>query len=459
VKGLGTALAACVLALSVPAAGSSGGVGVWTRVTPSTLQNIDTVGLARTSAGLQVVWPGKAGSKTDLLHAAILGSGRLGPVSTIVPGWGSLADGSIVATPSGLQAFFAGVRSTSTSDPYSSGTVFTATAPGAGAPWTLGSTAVAAPSNAYASDWVASTLEKDGTPVTAWTGTSGFYIHRGVDPATPNVKVQAACCAYYASLATDSTTGEVDAAWYSNAHGGYGIHVRRVLPSLGPDRVLPGSGSGNSAVSPTEPVGIVGRAGAAGTCTAYGVGYPTWKALDVWCTSRGSPLRVWTGTVTRFTVAPALAGRVWAIWANGTTIYAARSNKVVTQFGAAVPVAAPPGTSDIWNVQGDGAASPTAPLDLLAAVTTHGIAFWHTRVEPGLTLIAGRAAGGRTGFSVLDAGDPVHGARIAVSGPHGTTLVASAGSATAVLPAGRYTAVATAVGYSPAKASFTVPKP
>jgi hypothetical protein len=455
-RGFSVALAACAFALAVSAAGRGGGVGTWTRVTPPTLQNIDTVGLARTSAGLQVVWLGKAGSKTDLLHTTILGNGGLGPTTKIVAGWGSLADGSIVATPSGLQAFFAGVRSSSTSDPYSSGTVFTATASHGGAPWALGVTAVAAPSNAYASDWVASTLEKDGTPVTAWTGTSGFYIHKGLDPATPNVKVQAACCAYYASLATDSATGEVDAAWYSNAHGGYGMHVRRVLPSLGPDRVLPGSASGNSAVSPTEPVGITGRAGSAGTCAAYGVGYPTWKALNVWCTSRGSQVRVWTGAVTRFTVAPALDGRVWAVWANGTTIYAARSNKAVTQFGAAVPVAAPHGTSDIWNVQGDGAASPTAPLDLLASVTTSGIAFWHTRVEPGLTLLARRAPGGRTAFSVLDAGDPVHGAKIAISGPHGITLVAASGNATATLLQGRYTAIATANGYSPAKAAFTV---
>jgi hypothetical protein len=429
------------------------------RVTPSTLQSTDTVGLVRTSAGLQVVWLGKAGTKTDLLHTAILGNGGLGPVSKVVADWGSLADGSIVATSSGLQAFFAGVRSTSTTDPYSSGTVFTATAPSTGSAWTLGGTAAAAPSNAYASDWVASTIEKDGTPVTAWTGTAGFYIHEGVDPAKPNVKVQGACCAYYASLATDTSTGHVYAAWYSNAHGGYGMHVAQVLPTLGGDHVLPGSGSGNSAVSPTEPVGIVGRAGAPGVCAAYGVGYPTWTALNVWCSTRAAPIRVWTGALTRFTVAPALDGRVWAIWADGTTIYAARSNRTVSQFGAPVQVPAPGGTSDIWNVQGDGTASPTAPLDLLASVTTHGIGFWHIGVEPGLTLLAKRASGGRTAFSVLDAGDPVHGARIAVSGPHGITLVAVSGNATTSLPEGHYTAVVTANGYSPAKAGFLVPAP
>ena len=128
--------------------------------------------------------------------------------------------------------------------------------------------------------------------------------------------------------------------------------------------------------------------------------------MDVSCTSRAGAVRVWTGPVTHFTVAPALDGRVWAIWSTSSTIYAARSNRSVTQFGAAVPVTPPAGASDIWNVTGDGAQSPTAPLDLLASVTKGGIAFWHTKVEPGLTLVVHPAAPGSATFAVLDAGDP-----------------------------------------------------
>jgi hypothetical protein len=446
-------IAVASLALIVAGSGSAGGVGTWSRVTGTNLTNTDQAGLARNASGLQVVWLSKAGTKQDLLQTTISTSGHQGGTKKVVAGWGSLANGSLVSTSSGLQAFFAGIRSTSTTDPYSSGTVFTAT----GASWTLGGGPVAAPSNAYASDLVASALEKDGTPVTAWTGTGGFYIHRGLDPATPNVKVQAACCAYDASLATDSATGAVYSAWYSNAAGGYGIHWRRVLPALGPDRVLPGSASADrrSAVSPIQAVGIVGRAGAPGVCTAWGLGYPTWKALDVACTSRAGAVRVWAGPVTHFTVAPALDGRVWAIWSTSSTIYAARSNRAVTQFGAAVPVTPPAGTSDIWNVTGDGAASPTAPLDLLASVTTGGIAFWHTQVEPGLTLVVH----GKT-FGVLDAGDPVHGAKLQLAGPQAVTLAAPAGAATAGnLAPGRYTVTASAAGYTSAKGSFTVPKP
>jgi hypothetical protein len=459
-RGIGTTLAAVCTAVLLTGAGSAGEVGTWTRVTGSTLSNIDGMGLARASDGLHVVWLSKNGTKGDLLHATIRPNGSLGPVSKVVAGWGALTDGSIQATSSELQVFFSGIRSTVTSDPYSSGTVFTATAPRSGAPWTLVAGSATPASSAYASDWIASTLGTDGTPVTGWTGTYGFFIHKGVDPAVPNVKVQAACCAYQASLATDSASGNVFAAWYSNATVGQGIHVRQVLPSLGRDRVLPGSASADrrSSVSTGQPVGIVGRAGAPGVCSAYGVGYPTWLAVNVWCTTRGAPVRVWTGHVTHFTVARALDGRVWALWSTSSTLYAARSNRSVTQFGAAVPVAPPRGTSTIWNVTGDGSASPTAALDLLASVTTHGIAFWHTRVEPGLTVLVHTAPGGRREFSVLDAGDPVHGAHIQLTGPHATTLPAPAGTASATLPAGHYTATATAAGYTAAKTAFIVPQ-
>lgn len=448
----------CAAALLLPSAGSAGGVGTWTRVTPPTLSNIDTIGIARSRGGLQLVWLQKSGTKADLVHSSITAGGSTGPLTKVVAGWGSLTDGSIAATPSGLQAFFSGIRSTSTTDPYSGGTVYTASSSASGGHWALGSAPAAAPSSAYASDWIASTLEKDGTPVTAWTGTNGFFVHKGLGATTPNVKVQGACCAYQASLATDNATGHVYAAWYSNATGGYGIHLAQVQPSLGGDHVLTGSASADrtSAVSPSQPVAIVGRDGAPGVCAAYGVGYPTWRAVNLWCSTRNAPVRAWSGQVTRFAVAPALDGRVWAIWSTSTTIYAARSNRSVTEFGAAVPVAPPAGTSDIWNVTGDGAASPTAPLDLLASVTTHGIAFWHTRVEPGLTLVARRVAGGKTQLTVLDAGDPVHGARITASGAGSSTVTAASGTATVKLAPGRYTATATAAGYADAKGAFVV---
>ena len=90
-------------------------------------------------------------------------------------------------------------------------------------------------------------------------------------------------------------------------------------------------------------------------------------------------------------------------------------------------------------------------------MTTHGIAFWHTRVEPGLTLVVRHASGSRTQLSILDAGDSLHGAHVQISGQHSTALSAAAGTASATLPAGHYAATATAAGYTAAKTGFVVP--
>jgi hypothetical protein len=90
-------------------------------------------------------------------------------------------------------------------------------------------------------------------------------------------------------------------------------------------------------------------------------------------------------------------------------------------------------------------------------VTTHGIAFWHTRVEPGSTLVVRHVSGGRTQLSILDAGESVHGAHVQISGPRSTALSAPAGTASATLRAGHYTATATAAGYTAAKTGFVVP--
>jgi hypothetical protein len=58
---------------------------------------------------------------------------------------------------------------------------------------------------------------------------------------------------------------------------------------------------------------------------------------------------------------------------------------------------------------------------------------------------------GGASFAVLDAGDHVNGAVVKVTGPHDGTVGASAS-----LPSGRYTATASASGYTSAAATFSV---
>ena len=128
-------------------------------------------------------------------------------------------------------------------------------------------------------------------------------------------------------------------------------------------------------------------------------------------------------------------------------MYATRSNRAATKFGAVVEVNPPAGTRSIWKVAGDGA---LGPLDLVVSASTPGsLAFWHTQVLPGLSLAC---RGGRVVLcTVSDAGDPVRGATVRMGG---RTLTTNArGKALADLPAGAYRAAASKAGYTSASAS------
>jgi hypothetical protein len=139
-------------------------------------------------------------------------------------------------------------------------------------------------------------------------------------------------------------------------------------------------------------------------------------------------------------------GRLWAGWEDSDTGKAVfrRSNKTATKWGAAVPVTLPPGRIFQLNLD--------ARLDRVDAVIrtesgagTVGLAT--DQIQPGLTLVA---TGGKTQtFRVLDAGDPIVGAKVKVAGRSLTTN--AKGRATADLRPGRYTATASKGGYVGAK--------
>jgi hypothetical protein len=450
------AVAVFVLPASSTLAGSP---GVWSRVTAPDGRNIDQVSLARTADGvLHLAWLQKAGAKENLVQSAITPSGGSAGSATVQSGWSALNNPALVVDGGGLRVLFAGIRTTSTTDPYSGGSVYSATAGPSGKGWKLAAGAVAGPSSAYASDQVGAAVSKDGTQTFAWSGTFGLFVHPGLDPTVPNQKQQSACCAYSAGLGTDSAADAVVLAWFSNAAAHQGLYARRVQPTPGPTKYLSGSADAtrHSAVSTDQVVGVTGRIGAPGVYIAYGVGYPTWKAVNLYEYTSGRTLHVATGTEIRHvSVAAGPDGRVWVMWADGDRIFATRSNRQATVFGATVPVDPPHGTDTIWKLFGNGS---LGPLDLLASVSMPGsLAFWHTQVPPGLTLTSAPGPPTKdsskrtTVFHVLDAGDPVGGAKVTVSG---RTLTTSAdGRASADLPAGKFTATAGKPGYTSATAS------
>jgi hypothetical protein len=135
-------------------------------------------------------------------------------------------------------------------------------------------------------------------------------------------------------------------------------------------------------------------------------------------------------------------GRLWAGWEDSDTGKAVfrRSNKTATKWGAAVPVTLPPGRIFQLNLD--------ARLDRADAVIrtesdTGTVGLATDQIRPGLTLAA---TGGKTqSFRVLDAGDPIAGAKVKVAGRSLTTD--AKGRATADLRPGRYAATASKSGY------------
>ena len=167
---------------------------------------------------------------------------------------------------------------------------------------------------------------------------------------------------------------------------------------------------------------------------AYATGYPALNRIRLWRVgSNGSTTVGVVPTASgepSATVAAAPDGRLWVIWKqeiNGHPhVFAVRSNKAATRFGAVVDAGAPPGAFSGYRV--DGSAIVSA-LDLFGSFSigpTPSVATWYRRELPGLSLTAAprklhRGHGTTVSFQVTDAADPVRGARVSAAGHSGTT--------------------------------------
>ena len=202
-----------------------------------------------------------------------------------------------------------------------------------------------------------------------------------------------------------------------------------------------------SEASRREP--IAARAGG-GVFVAGMSGYPTLDRVLLW---RLDPSGSVAGTLVAASepnvghAEPAIAaapdGRIWIAWlkpnpAGGRTIVARRSNRTGTVLGAAVTRNAPSGNA-IGTVNISAQSDRLDVLGIMSTVTNQK-SVQHTQMLPGLTLLRsgpGRSRPGRkyaVTFSVLDAGDPVAGARVSGGGRAATT--AANGRATLTLRRG-----------------------
>jgi hypothetical protein len=301
----------------------------------------------------------------------------------------------------------------------------------------------------------------NGTTLQAWAGTLGTWVHAGLDPATPNHDLQAPLGQYGYDVGTAvDAAGRAVVAWYSSGAGRLGVFAQDVAADgspVGSAVNMPGTAAMKVGMLGRTP--IVARPGG-GFYVAYATGYPALNTVRVWRVGTGAapvvgrPNRNGNSTAT---IAAGADGRLWVVWTDttrGTRVLARRSNRTAGIFGATVDAGRPAGAASGYRLDASAAGGALDVLGLFSTGTSSNAATWHRRILPGLTLTATprtvrRDRATTVRFTVLDAGDPVRGARVTVGGASGTTK--ANGRVELTIPGGSQpaSARATAAGYTP----------
>ncbi|HEX6582265.1 MAG TPA: hypothetical protein VF056_01595 [Thermoleophilaceae bacterium] len=420
--------AAALAVLLTVCAASSASAAPWKRVTTPDGASTDQVGLARTADGmLHLVWSHPTGPNTeDLNHTVITPGGGLGATTPVQSGWVSVSNAALVLDAGGLRAFWGGLRTTDSSDPHQE--VSTAVSLDGGARWALQPGSInPGGAQSYASN-LAATVRPDGSTLQGFAGTLGTWVHSGLSPATPNYDYQGPLgqYGYDPNLATDAS-GRSVMAWYSNASGHLGVLAQDVNPDgspIGAARTMPGTGGMR--------IGMLGRTPLAPLGPSPYVAYPTPNQIRVWRVGAGNAPavgRVAGSGSPAVAIAPTRDGRLWVLWTKGfgdPDVLARRTNVGARKFGAIVNGGHPKDAMQAFKLDGSAVGGALDVLGNFNIGTTATAVTSHRRILPGLTLSA-RPSRVRRGeptevrFTVLDAGDPVQGARVTADGESGRT--------------------------------------
>jgi hypothetical protein len=390
------------------------------------------LGLARTGGVLHVIW-NRGASPTSIYDTRLSAAGTPVGTSTVATGWDGNGGIALLAMPDkSLRLFAVGGHTPGLGSSLVG--VNTLTAPASGATWTLAPGVVWGGAVANAAGFLGATLTKDGQPVTSWDG----FVHPSLDPGAPIVPYEADMAT--SSVVTDAATGAVVLSGVTIAGKG-GTFVKQVLPSAGPSVLLPSGLQGRNS-------GVSARIGAPGVYVAY----TDTKTVRLY--RYGGPTKtIASGPYDDAAVFAGPEGRLWLVWGGSTVgLYVTRSNRSVTAFEPVQKLALPAGTTTLYSVAGEGSAGPLDLFgDLLVGTKDRG--FRHTHVLARFAIQA-HAAKGKVTLAARDAGDPVAGAALTVGAHHLHTD--AKGLATLTLRPGSYSAAATAAGYAPASARFTV---
>lgn len=442
--------------------------GHWAQVTTPLADNplIPEIGLARGADGvLHVLWLNGSGP-WRVKDTPIAASGQVGKPATIATDF-LATDPDVTTTPSGVVAFWNGIKSNTPNSPQGT---FTATRPPSGGSWSVSGSAIAPlPAVPDTSSSDSATTGSDGQPWFAYSGTDSMVVDHVGHPevqVAPSLK----CCLDNAGLAVDGASGQTWLAYSSLIPNSQGIFARPLSATgkpSGPAVRLPQSlGTDGNIIPPQQRTAITGRGqGRAGVFAVYGSGWPKFTSLKEIRLGTASARTMATFGRTQDMAGTAItadqAGRLWVAWATGRGtspgLFVRRSNPAAGAFGPAERVALPGGTTAVLKVYINARGGALDVVALIDRGNLNKTTYWATEVLAPLALSATRSSGGgaKVTFRVTDAGTAVPGATVRFCGKHFTTPKSGQVSfRVASVSHGSATGTATKAGY--AGASLTV---
>ena len=470
-------LVALVALVAVAPAARAGGPGAWTDVSGPVGSLLVQPRVARDAAGLlHVVWI-TGGAQQDLRYRPISAGGTAGAVQTLASAWPTLNNPALVydgaAASNQLMVFAGGIRSGDPTETHS-GLNWWASSNG-GTTWALQPGLVSGPGGiAYSSE--VSAVATPSAVFQTWSGTAGVFVHRGL-VAGPDENVNdVGDYGYNAALGYDATGNRLYVVAAYNATGKPGLWAREIDQTTGAGlgasfqlvkSTTDYSGSESFDMMQTT-VPVTGLTGQAGVVVAYPTGYPSTTTLRVWKIAGGTTTTTVLASSADEKGATAVAadanGRAWVVWTqnggSGRRVYASRSNVGATAWGSVVSVAAPAGTSSLWQLA---ASAQAGRLDVLGQFTAGDAnRIYHTQLPAGLSVAVAPAtatpgASFTATVTVKDAGVAVAGATVTIAGKTATT--GADGVARLKLKAGKAGRLVVTVhkdGYATATAAITV---
>jgi len=432
-------LAATATLAFLAASAHAGPAGRWTQITRAHNGAASNLGLARAKNGaLHVFWAGPARAPfPTITDTQVSAAGVVGGKSPVVSGWDSVHVPAAVAAPDGsIHVLISGQKVNSNTDPLSG--LNEAVGPGG---WSLGAHAfgtyqITVPSSAD----IGVAMLKTGELVSAWRTATTMLVQAGVDPSAQPQNITPPGLGTAPVIAVDQRSGDAIVA-YSHVADGIGF-FRRVLPSLGAPQAMPQA----KVQAPT----IAARAGG-GVFSAYAVDGTSVRLLRFGGPAQAVPVPKGAQVLVAG-LAAGPEGRLWIFYGNAQQTFVTRTSKAVSGFEPVQTFTSPPGTVQYFRLEGEGSAGP---LDLFADVTVDGATkdgSYQTHVFPALSLRVAKT-GTRLTVRVVDAGDPVAGARV-TGLPGGARTTDATGSVAVTLTAGQkggFALTAAKAGYLPAK--------